>query len=99
MHGNMFEWTHDWLGEYGVDVINDPIGVNGGLYRASRGGSWDLDAAVCRSAFRGLIEPWCRTYTCGFRLALSPTGVSPEVEGEKGAEPLGVGTEGASAEQ
>ena len=76
MHGNLFEWTHDWYGTYDVEAQTDPLGAKGGSYRVSRGGSWISDAAFCRAAIRSPIDPTLRTFTNGFRLALSPSGVS-----------------------
>ena len=98
LHGNAFEWCHDWYGSYGS--TSDPLGVAGGSARVLRGGSWNFDAAICRAAHRLTIVPTFRTSLYGFRLALSPSGVkSPEAEPVGKAEPSGVGTEGASAEQ
>jgi formylglycine-generating enzyme required for sulfatase activity len=34
-----------------------------------RGGSWDYDAEICRSAYRSLDEPGDRSGDLGFRLA------------------------------
>ena len=83
LHGNLFEWTHDWYGDYGVEAITDPLGAKEGSYRVYRGGSWDFDAANCRSAFRGTYAPTGRSNDFGFRLALSPSGVSPEAAQDK----------------
>ena len=59
-----------------------------GSNRVLRGGSWNYDAAYCRSAFRSADAPTSRDSDFGFRLALSPSGVkSPEAEQDKGAEP------------
>jgi formylglycine-generating enzyme required for sulfatase activity len=99
LHGNLFEWTHDWFGDYGVEAITDPLGAKEGSSRVDRGGSWRDDAANCRSAYRYTIDPANRTRSNGFRLALSLSGVRPEAAPVKGAEPSGAGTEGASAEQ
>ena len=74
-------------------------GPKEGSYRVTRGGSWSNDAANCRSAFRITSVPTNRMSYLGFRLALSLSGVWPEAAPVKGAEPSGVGTEGASAEQ
>ena len=101
LHGNLFEWTHDSYGDYGVEAITDPLGIKEGSYRLSRGGSWNRVAAVCRAAGRLAYAPTDRSSSSGFRLALSPSGVStPAEQGQReGAEPAGGGTEGASAEQ
>jgi formylglycine-generating enzyme required for sulfatase activity len=78
LHGNLFEWTHDWFEDYAALATTDPLGSKGGSNRVLRGGSWDRDAADCRSGGRGTNAPFGRTYSFGFRFALSPTGVSPE---------------------
>ncbi len=78
LHGNRFEWTHDWYGDYGVDAISDPLGAKGGLFRVIRGGGWINGAANCRAADRNTLEPSGRTDCSGFRLALSPSGAAPE---------------------
>jgi hypothetical protein len=97
LHGNLFEWTHDWIEDYAAQATTDPLGSKGGSNRVLRGGSWDRDAADCRSGGRGTNAPFGRTYSFGFRLALSPSEVSPKKR--KRAEPSGGGTKGAPAEQ
>ena len=99
LHGNLYEWTHDWYGEYGETAAVDSLGAKEGSLRVYRGGGWDIDAALCRSAYRDSGAPTIRTIYIGFRLALSLSGVTPEAASVKGAEPSGAGTEGASAEQ
>jgi formylglycine-generating enzyme required for sulfatase activity len=78
LHGNLFEWTHDWFGDYPVGASTDPLGSNEGSHRVLRGGSWRYDAAYCRTAYRFAYEPTIRSNSRGFRLALSPSGISPE---------------------
>ncbi|MBM4090678.1 MAG: formylglycine-generating enzyme family protein, partial [Planctomycetes bacterium] len=78
VHGNLFEWCHDWYGEYEPDESEDVGGASGGRDRVSRGGCWSLDAAYCRSANRNTLGPSSHTYNLGFRLALSPSGGRPE---------------------
>ena len=99
LHGNLFEWTHDWFGEFGETAAVDSLGAKEGSSRVSRGGCWSDGAALCRSALRYTLGPANRAYSYGFRLALSPSGVLPEAVSVKGTEPSGGGTEGASAEQ
>ncbi len=99
LHGNRFEWTHDWYGDFGETAAVDSLGAKEGSFRVVRGGSCYFAAAYCRSAYRGTLDPTNRTVNHGFRLALSLSGVTPESTSVMGAEPSGAGTQGASAEQ
>ncbi len=83
MHGNMFEWTHDWFSDYKVGNVVDPMVSEKGSNRVYRGGSWDSAAVYCRTAFRNTNVPARRTSISGFRLALIPSVKSPEAEGNK----------------
>lgn len=98
LHGNLSEWTHDWYEGYGADSVTDPIVSAEGSVRMYRGGSWVHDAAYCRAAYRDSRVPAARSSNFGFRIALSPSIQVPAERGQS-AEPAGVGTEGASAEQ
>ena len=83
MHGNLFEWTHDWYGSYQEGNVVDPMVSEEGTFRVFRGGGWDFVAAFCRPAYRFTIGPTYRSSFIGFRLALSPSVKSPEAEGNK----------------
>jgi formylglycine-generating enzyme required for sulfatase activity len=74
MHGNVWEWVQDWYGEryYSNSPGTDPKGPSSGSNRVIRGGSWNLNAEYCRSAYRDYIAPDYRYYIMGFRMALSP---------------------------
>jgi formylglycine-generating enzyme required for sulfatase activity len=65
----MSEWVDDWYTE--------------GSDRVIRGGSWDGEAAYCRSAYRGRYDPSYRNRNIGFRLALSPSGIPQSPEADK----------------
>ena len=71
MHGNVFEWTHDWYSRYSTGMATDPLSSIGGSGRVGRGGGWSFEAPICRSAFRDGSAPSDRDNNCGFRLALS----------------------------
>jgi len=58
MHGNVWQWCADALGE--------------GSDRVCRGGSWDNGGAICRAAFRFGFAPTDRNFSIGFRLARVP---------------------------
>ena len=69
MHGNVWEWTADWYGDYTSVAQTDPQGPNAGTSRVVRGGSWSNDARLVRSAFRFWDEPDDRLGYLGFRCA------------------------------
>ena len=72
MHGNVREWVYDtWHGNYegapadGSAWEFDETGAD----RVIRGGSWNLGARPCRSAFRRRNDPGTRYDSLGFRCA------------------------------
>jgi formylglycine-generating enzyme required for sulfatase activity len=71
MSGNVWEWVGDWYDKnyYGNSPKNNPQGPSSGSYRVIRGGSWDDDAGICRSASRRYWPPGDRSINLGFRLA------------------------------
>lgn len=86
MHGNVFEWCHDWSREYGPDeVVVDPFGLRRlptGLTRdrAARGGCCTYAAEYCRSSRRYAYFEMRRYAPLGFRVArtTAPTsGLAP----------------------
>jgi formylglycine-generating enzyme required for sulfatase activity len=54
MHGNVWEWCEDWLGEYGKRDQTDPVQLEQKIddCRVVRGGSWFYTPDYCRSASR-----------------------------------------------
>jgi formylglycine-generating enzyme required for sulfatase activity len=70
MLGNVWEWTHDWYGEYRGEA-DDPVGPASGEVRVFRGASWFFDAQYVRSANRGRGAPAGRGANLGFRAARS----------------------------
>jgi formylglycine-generating enzyme required for sulfatase activity len=68
MHGNVWEWCGDWYGDYSTDVQTNPKGASSGSERVCRGGSWNLYALFCRSAYRHSRSPDYRNDYVGFRV-------------------------------
>jgi len=76
MTGNVWEWVDNWYGPYNSIRITDPAVSRSGVFRVQRGGSWDSDAAACRTALRVKALPDVRlghlklnAGNLGFRLA------------------------------
>lgn len=71
MHGNVSEWCEDWYHEnyYGAPT-DGSAWLSGGQQksRVLRGGSWDYDALLSRSAFRTDRTPDSRNRNYGFRI-------------------------------
>ncbi len=73
MHGNVWEWCHDFKGDYGSGPVSDPTGPASGSTRVRRGGGLSHIAAHCRSANRGSSMPGAKTLEpLGFRVVLVP---------------------------
>jgi formylglycine-generating enzyme required for sulfatase activity len=72
MHGNVFEWCHDWFDDYPKGPTIDPVGPKNGSGRVYRGGSYSSEAIYCRSACREGITPDYIDYQ-SFRVAVSST--------------------------
>ena len=72
MHGNVYEWCHDWYGDYPPGPVVDPVGPSDGSYRVRRGGSWLNHAGNSRSASRDRFLPVRRYRNLGFRLLRTP---------------------------
>ncbi len=84
MHGNVWEWCLDGLGEYPGRPVDDPLagyrGFTPHIAHIIRGGSWSVGRGFCRSDQR-----YWRTHSTtapgiGFRIALAP--VRPGAAGD-----------------
>jgi eukaryotic-like serine/threonine-protein kinase len=70
MHGNAFEWCHDWYAEgyYTMPTPADPLGPEEGSWRVYRGGSFHVIPAASRSAARYFALPNGHLLATGFRV-------------------------------
>ncbi len=71
MHGNVWEWTSDYYGDYPTGIAVDPKGPNSASNRVFRGGSWRIYGGDCRSAIRFWGSSDRRSSNLGFRVLLS----------------------------
>ncbi|MBL7187974.1 MAG: SUMF1/EgtB/PvdO family nonheme iron enzyme [Phycisphaerae bacterium] len=75
MHGNVREWCQDSSagGYYRRSPRLDPMGLDHGLNREVRGGSWRSDLYQSRSAYRHRETPSTKLNYVGFRVVLDGT--------------------------
>ena len=83
MHGNLREWVLDRYVTSSATAVTDPVGPETGSTHVVRGGSWNINAASCRSARRTYIEPQEFFNYCGFRTIVKLYGLSGVVSGDK----------------
>ena len=72
MHGNVWEWCQDWMGEYLSEPVTNPMGPSKGEYRVGRGGAFFRKAPYCRSAVRYIFTQGYGYDCVGFRLVRVP---------------------------
>ena len=70
MHGNVYEWTADWMGPYPISAVSDPKGPENGSTRVARGGGWGSTSEWLRSANRNRGSTGNRNGNLGFRVSL-----------------------------
>ena len=65
MHGNVYEWCHDWHGDYSSGAVTDPTGPLSGSHRVARGCGWHSPP---RTAVRLSAAPTRLYDNLGFRV-------------------------------
>jgi|GEM_PF-457751 len=85
MAGNVSEWVADWFDPdyYGQGHNANPKGPATGELKVFRGGSWNEDPEVARSAGRNGGEVTRKSYLTGFRCAKSELSQRQEASGER----------------
>ena len=72
MHGNVWEWCSDWLGNYPDGAVVGPEGAKKGSLRVIRGGGWNSYANACRSGNRSGSDPAKGFANLGLRVVRDP---------------------------
>jgi len=68
IHGNIWEWCHDWYAVFNSNPVVDPLGATNSKSRVIRGGCWIVDFKYCLLGHRSRINPDHRANVLGFRV-------------------------------
>lgn len=76
MHGNVWEWCSDYFDAtfYAQAPKDDPVGPTNGALRVLRGGGWNANPNLCRSASRDGNDPAIKRKEYGFRVVCVDSG-------------------------
>ncbi len=69
LHGNVWEWVHDWYDDYGAAELIDPTGPRKESDKVIRGGGWGSRASDVSATARADDPPDAAFDNLGFRLA------------------------------
>ncbi len=72
MSGNAWEWCYDKYGRYKASNSKNPKGVDRGIFRVIRGGSWYYVDDMCKITSRDGPYPHYTNYNYGFRVVKIP---------------------------
>jgi formylglycine-generating enzyme required for sulfatase activity len=70
MHGNVWEWCHDWFSPYPAMALTDPTGATSNKFKVFRGGGWNQAVEFARASNRFMMAPSNGIHFVGFRVAL-----------------------------
>ncbi len=70
MSGNAWEWCSDFYGDYRTDSSqrHNPVGIDYGVMKVFRGGSFGDSARYCKTSSRFYTDPLLRYPSIGMRL-------------------------------
>lgn len=68
LHGNVFEWCHDWSGLYTTRPAINPTGPPEGIERVAHSAAFNSPASGVRSALRFRFHPSDQNLGIGFRI-------------------------------
>lgn len=68
MSGNVWEWCWDWMGAYPKELTNNPKGLQTGINKVLRGGSWFNPVNLCRVTYRFWNILSFKANSVGFRV-------------------------------
>ena len=72
MSGNVWEFCHDWYGDYSGESQTNPVGPSSGSIRVARGGNWGTPhVGTSRVSSRSALNPDFVSGYSGLRIVLS----------------------------